>query len=221
MHVCAHSVRTYLRTLGAGERVQKHESARHERHVAPPHSRCPCRICSSTRGGPARTAPGLGSLLPHLRQDWARPCHICTKTAPTTFAPALGARMHVSTKNLHICTGTASTTATSVPGLGGRRRAFERERVRSRRVDAQVVRVRRPPLRCKTQRVKHHRAPRELRRSHLAAHTRPGSHLSGGSPLLFCASLSAFRRPRPYAPPRLRCSHLARATRSLRPIATC
>jgi hypothetical protein len=26
------------------------------------------------------SAPGLGSPLPHLPQDWAHPCHICTRT---------------------------------------------------------------------------------------------------------------------------------------------
>ena len=34
---------------------------------------------------PAISAPGLGSPLPHLRRDWAHPCHICAGTglAPT------------------------------------------------------------------------------------------------------------------------------------------
>ena len=37
------------------------------------------------------SAPGLGSPLPHLHQDWARPCHICARTglAPATSAPGL------------------------------------------------------------------------------------------------------------------------------------
>ncbi len=104
MHVCAHSARTYLCTLGAGERVQKHESARHERHVAPPHSGCPCRICSSTRGGPARTAPGLGSLLPHLRQDWARPA----TSAPKLHPPL--PHLYLTAPH-HNCTGTGRTCA--------------------------------------------------------------------------------------------------------------
>ncbi len=52
----------------------------------------------------AASAPGLGSprphlrldsrgsALPHLRRDWAHPCHICTGTgrAPATSAPGLG-----------------------------------------------------------------------------------------------------------------------------------
>ena len=35
--------------------------------------------------------PGLGSPLPHLRWDWAHPCHICTGTGHTvaTSAPGL------------------------------------------------------------------------------------------------------------------------------------
>ena len=40
---------------------------------------------------------------PHLRRDWARPCHICTRTWLT---PCL------------ICTGTWLTPATSALGLG-------------------------------------------------------------------------------------------------------
>ena len=41
---------------------------------------------------PATSAPRLGSPPPHLRQDRARPRHICTKTglAPSTSAPGLG-----------------------------------------------------------------------------------------------------------------------------------
>jgi hypothetical protein len=41
---------------------------------------------------PSASAPRLGSLLPYLHRDWARPCHICTGTRPTppTTAPGLG-----------------------------------------------------------------------------------------------------------------------------------
>ena len=53
------------------------------------------------RGGRARTLAlhpqwsvngRLGSLLPHLRRDWAHPCHICAGTGltPATSAPGLG-----------------------------------------------------------------------------------------------------------------------------------
>ena len=40
----------------------------------------------------ATSAPGLGSPLPHLRRDWAHPCHICARTGltPATSAPGLG-----------------------------------------------------------------------------------------------------------------------------------
>ena len=44
----------------------------------------------------ATSAPGRGSPLPHLRRDWARPCHIC---AGTGFFPA------------HICAGAGGDTA--------------------------------------------------------------------------------------------------------------
>ena len=37
----------------------------------------PCHICIGTRLTSATSAPGLGSHLPHLRRDWAHPCHIC------------------------------------------------------------------------------------------------------------------------------------------------
>ena len=33
------------------------------------------------------SAPGLGSPLPHLHRDWARPCHICTGTGTSAQGP--------------------------------------------------------------------------------------------------------------------------------------
>ena len=48
---------------------------------------------------PPTSAPGLGAPLPHLRRDWAHPCHICAGTGRT---PATSGR----------------TPATSAPGLG-------------------------------------------------------------------------------------------------------
>jgi hypothetical protein len=58
--------------------------------------------CDGTGLTPATSAPGMGSPLPHLRRDWAHPCHICTGTAltPATSAP-----------------GPRSAPATSAPGL--------------------------------------------------------------------------------------------------------
>ncbi len=44
-----------------------------------------------------------GTRLPHLHQDWARPCHTCTGAGLTPATPALG---------------TGLTPATSAPGLG-------------------------------------------------------------------------------------------------------
>jgi hypothetical protein len=43
-------------------------------------------------GSPAPIAQEPGSLLPHLRRDWAHPCHICAWTGLTsaTSAPGLG-----------------------------------------------------------------------------------------------------------------------------------
>jgi hypothetical protein len=38
----------------------------------------------------ATSALGLGSSLPHLRRDWAHPCHICTGTGPTAASSELG-----------------------------------------------------------------------------------------------------------------------------------
>ncbi len=41
---------------------------------------------------PVTSVPELGSPLPHLRRDWAHPCHICAGTGLTaaTSAPGLG-----------------------------------------------------------------------------------------------------------------------------------
>ena len=39
---------------------------------------CPCRICTGTGLDRPTSVPGLGSPLPHLHRDRARPCHICT-----------------------------------------------------------------------------------------------------------------------------------------------
>ena len=39
---------------------------------------------------PCPRAPGLDSLLPHLRWDWAHPCQICTKTELTRATCTLG-----------------------------------------------------------------------------------------------------------------------------------
>ncbi len=34
------------------------------------------------------TGTALAAGCPHLRRDWAHPCHICTGTAPTRVLPA-------------------------------------------------------------------------------------------------------------------------------------
>jgi hypothetical protein len=61
--------------------------------IPPRHIRTGTGLAAST------SVPGLGSPLPHLHRDWARPCHICTGTglAPATCAPGLGSplpRLH-------------------------------------------------------------------------------------------------------------------------------
>jgi hypothetical protein len=50
-----------------------------------------CKVTTAATA-PATSALGLGSPLPHLHWDWARPCHICTGTglAPATSALGLG-----------------------------------------------------------------------------------------------------------------------------------
>ncbi len=74
---------------------------------------------------PPTPAPGLGSPLPHLRRDWAHPCHICAGTGltPATSAPGLGPPLPHLRRDwahpCHICAGTglavlaASTAAFS------------------------------------------------------------------------------------------------------------
>ncbi len=83
--------------------------------------------------------------MPHLRRDWAHPCHICAATGltPATSAPGLGSPLphlrrdwahpcHICTGTgtlpphlrrdwahpCHICAGTGLTPATSARGLG-------------------------------------------------------------------------------------------------------
>jgi hypothetical protein len=72
---------------------------------------------------------------PHLRRDWARPCHIGIRTRltaarsvpglgspPATSAPGLGSPLpHLRrdwARPCHICAGTGLAAATSAPGLG-------------------------------------------------------------------------------------------------------
>ena len=38
----------------------------------------------------ATRAPGVGSPLPHLHRDWARPCHICAGIGLAPATSALG-----------------------------------------------------------------------------------------------------------------------------------
>ncbi len=75
------------------------------------------RTAAHTAGRRARcdptSAPRLGSPLPHLRRDWAHPCHICAGTGltPATSAPGLGSPLSHPHREWahpsHIRTGTA------------------------------------------------------------------------------------------------------------------
>ena len=67
--------------------------------------------------------PGLGSPLPHLHRDWARPWHLhCTAPVPATSAPGLGSPLATSAPGL------VSRLAASAPGPVGA--ALGRRRLR-------------------------------------------------------------------------------------------
>jgi hypothetical protein len=81
----AHAIMQVQRGYDAGAtRVQREEESDCRRRHAPAIVAGP--DFSSCR---ATSAPGLGSSLPHLRRDWAHPCHICAGTGltPPTSAP--------------------------------------------------------------------------------------------------------------------------------------
>jgi hypothetical protein len=69
---------------------------------------------AASRPTPATSAPGLGSPPPHLRRDWAHPCHICAGLTPATSAPGLGPTRATSVSlgmgpiPRYICTGTGA-----------------------------------------------------------------------------------------------------------------
>ncbi len=64
---------------------------------------------------PPTSAPGPGSLLPHLGWAWAHRCRICTGIGLTPAMSALGLDW---AHHSHICTGTGLTPPTSRMGLG-------------------------------------------------------------------------------------------------------
>ena len=80
----------------------------------------------------ATSAPGLGSPLPHLRRDWARPCHICAGTGRT---PCHIIRPFRSLPRLHPCTARAAQPRMACPFPANtaprRTAAFSRPAVRS------------------------------------------------------------------------------------------
>ena len=78
-------------------------------------------------GGPAPLPhlQGAGlTPLPHLHQDWAHPCHICTGTAhpgPHLHQDWARPRPHLYQDwacPCHICNGARLAPSTSAPGLG-------------------------------------------------------------------------------------------------------
>ena len=87
-------------------------------------SNCPwylSHICTGTGLTPAASALGQGSPHPRqdsLHRDWARPCHICTRTELThPHLPCPHLHRHWA-RPAHICTGTGRIPATFAPGLG-------------------------------------------------------------------------------------------------------
>ena len=64
-------------------------------------------VCAATGLTPATSAPGLGSLLPHLRRGGLRGphrCHIGTSSCPILHR---GALHHLDASHPHICMATA------------------------------------------------------------------------------------------------------------------
>ena len=102
-------------------RATRHGS-RSERREKPSRPRtAPSRARSTPAGAasrptPTTSAPGLGSPLPHLRQDWAHPCHICAGTgAHSCHICIAGNGAHTP---LHLHRDWGPSPATSAPGLG-------------------------------------------------------------------------------------------------------
>ncbi len=92
----------------------------------------PSALCGRFFEGTARSrslrqnagaAPGLGSPVPHLHRDRARPCHICTGIglARATSDSGMGSpvpHLHLDGAHpCHICTGTGLSPATCALGL--------------------------------------------------------------------------------------------------------
>ena len=109
-----------LRLLPSGKVI----SADQDRRGCPAAGKQASHICTGTGLTPATCAPELGSPLPHLDRDWARPCHICARTGltPAKSAPGLGSTLPYLHRDWprpsHICIGTGPIRATSAPGLG-------------------------------------------------------------------------------------------------------
>jgi len=110
---CTHArTRTHTRAHAGTEAV----STPREALVTPPQiSRY--EVCLPT------SVQGMGSPLPHLCREWARPCHMFTGAGPTLSTSALGLRSlppHLQewAHPCHICAASGLTPPTSAPGLG-------------------------------------------------------------------------------------------------------
>jgi hypothetical protein len=74
---------------------------------------CARHICVETGRNPATSAPGLALALPHLRRDWAHPCHMRTRAGLT---PATSTWVGLGSPQA-TCTRTGLTSPTSARGL--------------------------------------------------------------------------------------------------------
>jgi len=73
------------------------------------------RFRTRTGPTPATSALGLGSPPLHLRQDWARPCHICARTGPAPATSAVACHTHI-----HACARTLTQSVAIAQADGAR-----------------------------------------------------------------------------------------------------
>ena len=75
-----------------GGTLDMEEIANAFRRACPSHifHRDPAHCCTGTGLTPATSAPGLGSPLPHLHRDWARPCAQLRRDSRAQAAADLG-----------------------------------------------------------------------------------------------------------------------------------
>ena len=76
----------------------------------------------NTRGLTPHDAQKVGSPLPHLRRDWARPCHICAGTGLAPCHICIGTGERMGTQRAHACVmqrETASNKGATATTRGG------------------------------------------------------------------------------------------------------